>query len=97
MELITIFQDKEQTVEIYKPFADYLEHLANSEFRLKEEEAGEILTLSLSFLNNSDVSGKKIITSTKIPILSRGDVFNLTGPYQKLEDPVLLLSEVFDQ
>lgn len=97
MELIEIYQSEEQQVSIYKWVLDYLEFSINNEFRLNDIQAEEVLAKTLNTIyKDFDLHGKKIITTSKVPILKRGAIFDLAEPYQGLEDAVLLLSESFD-
>lgn len=98
MDLIKIYQSEDCSVIAYKWVLNYLEHIINTEFRLDDIQAEQVLMNILKDIcNDFDLYQKKIITTSKIPILSRGSIFDLVEPYQGLEDAVLLLSDAFDQ
>lgn len=98
MELITIYEDNEQKIEMLKFVADYLTELLNKEIRLTQLEAEQMLNESLYPLRKiQDLKGRKVITTNKIPILHRHKIFSLFPAYKELTEAVLLLSDAFDK
>lgn len=97
MELVTIYQDDNTQVTMFKKVADYLVYRRNNDYQVSQLEAEEVLAEELDYLTTfTDLKGKKIFTSSRIPYLHRNKVFSLTENYQELEEAVLLLSECFD-
>ena len=97
MDLITIYQEQELKVEIEILALLYLEALANNELKLSPLEAELVLDLLLSKISRQfDLKDKKVITTQRVPILNRKQIFDLNETYAALEDAVLLLSEAFD-
>ena len=98
MDLITIYKDNGCEVKTFDFVANYLENYINSANILLPLEQEELLSFVLDIISKKQVlKNKKVITTSHVPILHRGDIFNLTEEYSKLEDAVLLLSEAFDK
>lgn len=97
MDLITIYENEDLKVSMLPPALNYLEFLINNEIQLSAAATETVLNETLNLAkDNFSLSKKKIITSSKVPILHRGQTFELIKPYDGLEDAVLLLSEIFD-
>lgn len=98
MELVTLYKDNNNEVKMFDFAIKQLEDFVNSVNTLTALEQEEILALILDKISKqTSLKEKKIITTSKVPILNRGQVFNLVEEYIDLEDAVLLLSEVFDK
>lgn len=97
MNLITVCEQNGYKVEIEKTALEFLEFVVNSEIRLNPIAAEHIIYTILDKISKDfNLKDKKIITTSKIPILRRHKIFDLSETYQALEDALLLLSESFD-
>lgn len=98
MDLITIYKDDGCEVKTFDFIVNYLENYINNTNILLPLEQEELLSFVLDIISKKQtLKNKKIITTSCVPILHRGNIFNLTEEYSKLEDAVLLLSEAFDK
>lgn len=81
-----------------KVVADYLEHLINTEVQLNSLAAEQVLEAALDYLRTiQGLKGRRIVTTSKVPILHRKKVFTLLKPYEGLTEAVLLVSDAFDR
>lgn len=99
MDKVVIYEDNEMQIEMYKPVADWLQHLRNNEYRLNLIEQEEILEEMLEHLHlkREDMRDRRIVTTSKIPIIHRATLpFELLPPYEIFMDAILLLSEALD-
>lgn len=84
---------------MYKPIADWLQYVCNSEYKLNPIEYEQLLEEMLMILNikKGNLNGRRIVTTSKVPIIHRGTLpFELSQPYEVFIDAVLLLSEALD-
>lgn len=94
---VTVCERNGYKVEIEKTALDFLEFLANTEIRLNPVAAEYIVYTILDKISKDfDLKDKKVITTAKVPILRRHNIFDLSETYCELEDALLLLSESFD-
>lgn len=94
---VVICEQNGYKIEIEKAALDFLEFIANAEIRLNPIAAEHIIYTILDKISKDfDLKDKKIITTAKVPILRRHNIFDLSEAYQGLEDALLLLSESFD-
>lgn len=99
MEKVTVYENNEIQVEMYKTVADWLQHLRNNEYRLNPIEQEQVLEEMLEQLRltKEDLDGRRIVTTSKVPIIHRSTLpFELLPPYEIFMDAILLLSEALD-
>lgn len=102
MPLVTIYEDDTQKIEMPSALVKIFNKLINEYFTLKKEDMEKVLDKSVDYLhstlpNEIPLEGKRIVTSSDVPRLSRGKIFELSTYGVLFEDAVLLLSEYFDR
>lgn len=102
MNLITIYKDNEKKVEMPQEIVDIFNKTINEFFTLKKEDMEKVLDKSVGYLKEMYLSyvsleGKSIITSSDVPRLHRGKIFELSSYGIPFEDAVFLLSDYFDK
>lgn len=98
MKKVIIYQDNEQKVTMPLSCASYLNALFNTQFRLSTAAAEQILNMSLEVLEQKDKISKgiKIISSTKVPIVNRGQFFETATGYEDLMPAIITIFDFFD-
>lgn len=101
MDLVTIYEDNEKKVEMPKEIVDIFNKTVNEFFTLKKEDMEDVLHMSVDFIKSNyhtiTLEGKSIITSSDVPRLHRGKIFELSTYGILFEDAVLFLSDYFDK
>ena len=100
MNLVTIYSDEDKTIQMPKTIVDKFNIMLNEHFTLKKEEMEDVLDKCFEYIStieHESLAGKNAITSSDVPILSRGKIFELSNYGILFEDAVLLLSEYFDR
>lgn len=99
MKKVTIYEDDTQKITMPLKCANYLTALLNLQFRLDIAAAEEILDISLSMLEERDKSLQKmkVISSTKVPIVNRGQFFETAMGYEDLMPAIIMLIDFFSQ
>lgn len=101
MNLVTIYEDNEKKVEMPQRIVDVFNKAINEFFTLKKGNMEEILHKSVDFIKENYpmiiLEGKSIITSSDVPRLHRGKIFELSTYGVLFEDAVLFLSDYFDK
>lgn len=97
MDLTTIYKDDNIIVEIPNLLALTLENLINTYFKLSPLETENFLDRLLAVYRDIiPLKEYKIITTSQVPYLSRGGIFDLKDPYRDMADAILLVSDYFD-
>lgn len=102
MNLVTIYEDNEKKIEMPQEVVNIFNKTINEFFTLKKEDMEKVLDKSVGYLkemylNAVSLEGKSIITSSDVPRLHRGKIFELSTYGVLFEDAVLFLSDYFDK
>ena len=93
MNLVTIYSDEDKTIQMPKTIVDKFNIMLNEHFTLKKEEMEDVLDKCFEYIStieHESLAGKNAITSSDVPILSRGKIFELSNYGILFEDAVLL-------
>lgn len=101
MDLVTIYEDNEKKIEMPLRLVKVFNDTINEFFTLKKEDMESVLDKSVQYLKENrphiSLEGKSIITSSDVPRLHRGKIFELSTYGILFEDAVLFLSDYFDK
>ena len=101
MDLVTIYEDEKQKVEMPSVMVEKLNSVYNNFFNLEQEQLDEILRDSFTYIreNYPDFLAKEVkcVTSTNVQRLHRNEIFELSTYYILFTDAVILLSQYFDE
>lgn len=103
MGLVTIYEDDNKKIAMPESLVKMFNKMINDYFSLSKSDMEKVLDKCFDYISSisprhrENLRGKNAITSSDVPILSRGKIFELSNYGILFEDAVLLLSEYFDK
>ena len=97
MELVNIYEDDNTQVIMAKPLVDTFNKLLNLHYTLGQIDYEDFIHDSLDYLKwYFDLKGKRVITSSKVAIVTRDKPIETPSSYESIIDAILILGECFD-
>lgn len=98
MNLIPIYEDNEQIISIDSSVLNFLEYTLNSYFKIHNITLENIVDVALKnfSLYGGYTKGKRVISTNRIPIISKNRFIELTYPYVCFEDAMVLITQALE-
>lgn len=96
MSLVTIYENKNDKVEMIKSVADWLWFKKATRYKLSPEECEVVLNEAARLANSGQPLKEKITTTLEIPVFSKEvPLLSLREPYDIFEEAILLIGDAF--
>lgn len=97
MKLTLIYDDDNTQVAMAKPLVDAFNKMLEFRYNLGAIDYEEFIHSSLDILKwEIELKGKRVITSSRVSIVSRSKVIETPSAYDDMIDAILILGECFD-
>lgn len=96
MKLVTVYENKDQTIQMIKSVADWLWFKKARSYKLDPAECELILNEAIRLAMSGEPLTRRVTTTLVIPVFSKDvPLFEMCEPYNIFEEAILLIGDAF--